>query len=51
MLPVSPSPVPPAVLMARPAGRRVGLVVLVVLLVLAVVAGAAVAVAVALRGR
>jgi serine/threonine-protein kinase len=51
MLPVSPSPVPPAVLIARPAGRRVGLAVLVAFLVLAVVAGAAVAVALALHAR
>jgi len=50
MLPVSPSPVPPAVV-ARPAGRRVGVAVVVAFLVLAVVVGAAIAVALALRAR
>jgi serine/threonine-protein kinase len=51
MLPVFPSPVPPAAMTARPAGRRVGAVVLVAFLVLAVVVGAAVAIALALRAR
>jgi len=51
MLPVSPSPVPPAVTLTRPAGRRAGVVVLVAALVLAVVVGAAVAVALALHAR
>jgi hypothetical protein len=52
MLPVSPSPVPPAVMMVTPpAGRRVGVVLLVAVLVLAVVVGGAVAVLLALRTR
>jgi serine/threonine-protein kinase len=50
MLPVSPSPVPPAVV-ARPARRRAGVVVVVAFLVLAVLVGAAVGVALALRAR
>jgi serine/threonine protein kinase len=53
MLPVSPSPVPPAVMMMTPpARRRVWVIVLVVFLVLAVIfVGGAVAAVLALRTR